>query len=439
MNIYSIEAANLHVADNRQRREFKPEQIVELSDSIARNGLIQPLVVRLRGEGGTTLVAGERRKRAIEYCWNIGNVVKCGETVYPEGIFPCLFLGDLDPIDAMEIELEENIRRVDLTWQESAAATSQLFELRRLQALKAGLPEPKVKDIAKELRPEGNETAAETFTREQLIVSRHLDNPEISGAKSAKEALKLLKRQEQTQRNIELGEKVGLTFTAAVHRLYQGDCFELMSGGCEEDQFDVILTDPPYGINAQDFNDSGGRTVGGHGYDDTPENLLDLTLRCAELFWTLAKPQAHLYWFCDIDYFVIIKKAFECRGWKVFRTPIIWHNPTSMRAPWPEHGPQRKWQMCLFAIKGDKHVNVLAPDLVEYRSDENLGHPAQKPVALFIDLLKRSVQPGDVVFDPFAGSGTIFPAAHSLKCKAVGIELDAAAYGIAVKRLGELK
>jgi DNA modification methylase len=59
-------------------------------------------------------------------------------------------------------------------------------------------------------------------------------------------------------------------------------------------------------------------------------------------------------------------------------------------------------------------------------------------VSLYEDLLKRSARPGDSVLDPFAGSGTIFPAAHSLKIKATGIELDPSAYGIAVKRLGEL-
>ena len=80
-------------------------------------------------------------------------------------------------------------------------------------------------------------------------------------------------------------------------------------------------------------------------------------------------------------------------------------------------------------------VNKIAPDLVSFNPDSNLGHNAQKPVALFEDLLRRSVSPGDLVLDPFAGSGTIFPAAHNLKCKATGIELDSASYGICLKRL----
>lgn len=81
----------------------------------------------------------------------------------------------------------------------------------------------------------------------------------------------------------------------------------------------------------------------------------------------------------------------------------------------------------------------LAPDVVTYASDENLGWAAQKPVGLFADFLARSCRAGDSVLDPFCGSGTVFPAAHGMKVKATGIEMDPTAYGIAVKRLGELK
>jgi DNA modification methylase len=77
--------------------------------------------------------------------------------------------------------------------------------------------------------------------------------------------------------------------------------------------------------------------------------------------------------------------------------------------------------------------------VLTWPSDPNLNHPAQKPVALYTDLLRRSCNPGDRVLDPFAGTGTIFPAAHSLKIFATGVEKNQSAYGIAVRRLKELK
>ena len=74
-----------------------------------------------------------------------------------------------------------------------------------------------------------------------------------------------------------------------------------------------------------------------------------------------------------------------------------------MRAPWPENGPQRKWECCLYAVKGKKAVLKMAADLVTYNPDANLGHAAQKPVALFQDLLPFHT------FFPFQGLGFQLP------------------------------
>ena len=72
-------------------------------------------------------------------------------------------------------------------------------------------------------------------------------------------------------------------------------------------------------------------------------------------------------------------------------------------------------------------------------SDANLGHHAQKPVALYDNLLRRSARAGDYILDPFCGTGPVFPAAHALRCRATGIEIDDVACGIAANRLTALK
>jgi site-specific DNA-methyltransferase (adenine-specific) len=339
------------------------------------------------------------------------------------------------------MELEENVRRVDLTWQEKAQATSQLFELRRLQAEKAGAPEPTVGDLAKEINATTDNSAsggAYTAVREDIILSRHLKDPDIAKASSAKEAVKILKRKEESRRHAELGVSVGATFSSSDHTLLKGDCLISMAN-LQPESFDVILTDPPYGMDAQDFGDSGGKTTGGHFYDDSYQNWLPLLRGFADQSYRLAKAQSHAYVFCDIDRFGELKVFMSAAGWRVFRTPILWINPSSFRAPWPESGPQRKYQLCLYATKGDRRVTKLYPDYIMSTTDENLGHPAQKPVGVYSDLLSRSARPGDTVLDPFCGSGTIFPAAHKVLCKATGIEMDPAAYGLAAKRLESLK
>lgn len=436
--MHLVKAEHISIAPDRQRREFDEQSILDLANSIADIGLISPIVVRL-SEGSMVLVAGERRLRAIETLNGLGQSFAHGGRPIPEGSVPCVLHADLDPIDAFEIELEENIRRVDLTWQERSTATSQLYELRRLQAQKRGLAMPDSENFAMAVHPDQTPAAAQRAVKEELILAKHLKDPDVARAPSAREGMKVIQRKEEAARNAALGEAVGRTFGKHSHDLVQGDCLKWMSGWAPN-LFDVILTDPPYGIDAQDFNDSGGKAnAAGHTYDDSYANWLTLIGKFAFDSFRLAKPQAHAYVFCDIDRFVELRSIMARAGWNPFRTPFIWHNPSGQRAPWPAAGPHRKYQMCLYAIKGDRPVLKLSPDLVTYASDTNLGWAAQKPVALYSDLLSRSCRAGDSVLDPFAGSGTIFPAAHGLRVKATGIEIDPAAYGLAVKRLGELK
>jgi DNA modification methylase len=438
MKLHTIAVEDIVVPKNRQRRFFNETQIQELASSIADNGVIHPLVVRRSEETNEIiLVAGERRLRALDIVWGFGQEVRCGEWIIPEQHVPCLYLGEIDEISAFEIELEENIRRTDLDWKEKATAVSQLYELRRMQAERDGNSTPTVATIAEEISGT-SEGQHQENVRQDIILARNLDNPVVAKATSRKEAFKALKRDEESKRNEELGRTVGTTFSAKDHTLLQGDCLSLLKN-LPSSSFDVILTDPPYGIDAQDYGDSGGKTGGSHRYDDSFERWAVLMEGLSVESFRLAKAQAHAYVFCDVDNFGMLRSMFSKAGWKCFRTPFIWVNPTAMRAPWPEQGPQRKWQMILYCVKGNKPVTRLYSDVITYPSDPNLGHQAQKPVGLYSDLLRRSIRPGDAVLDPFCGTGTIYPACHEVKCKATGIELDEAAYGIAVQRLEALK
>lgn len=436
MSLKLIRRQLLAIPEDRQRKEFDHGYISDLAQSIERNGLINLPVLR----DNRTLIAGECRVKAIEQLWATGGQLRYGGQTVEEGYIPFQDLSNLDPIDAYEIELEENIRRKDLTWQEQAEATSKLMVLRQAQAVRRGEATPTVAAIAQELR--GSSGAAFEQTRAEILVSKHLDDPDVAKAKTAKDALKILKRKEDLARSAALGAAIGPSFTAESHTLLNCDAL-LWLEEAESNQFDCILTDPIYGIDAHEFNDSGGKAGGGgtgsHFYDDSYSRWREHMAVLSVQGMRITKPQAHLYAFCDVDRFVEMKSIFGDAGWKVFRTPLIWINPTAIRAPWPDQGPQRKYQIILYAVKGDKHVKALRPDVLTFPSDDNLNHHAQKPVALYADLLGRSCGPGDSVLDCFCGSGPVFPSAHGLKVKATGVELDPSAYGIAVKRLQELK
>jgi DNA modification methylase len=393
--------------------------------------------VREEEDKTLTLVAGERRMRAITDLWMLGGTFKYNDEPVPEGMIPYVTLGQLSPLEAEEAELEENLHRKDLTWQESAAAKAKLHRIRSAQAQAEGRIHT-VADTAMELKGRSNGSFQENL-RKDIIVSRHLDNPEVAKAKTADEAFKILKRQEIAQKNVELAKTAGKTFNSSIHQVHNTDCLSWMTAS-DPEQFDVILTDPPYGMGADSFGDGGGGRLANntHQYKDDYESWKALMLQWCPLAFKVAKAQAHAYVFCDIANFHELGQMMKAAGWYVFRTPFICTKPGSGRVPLPDEGPRRQYEVLLYAIKGHKKTTAIYSDVITTTADAGLQHGAQKPVALFENLLQRSVRPGDTVLDSFAGSGTILPAAHRFQCKAVAIEMNPEYYGICLKRAQNL-
>jgi len=432
-----IDINKINIGADRQRKEFDPVAIMELVETIKTKGLLHAIVVREEEDKTLTLVAGERRLRAITDLWMLGGVFKYNDELVPEGMIPYVTLGQLSPLDAEEAELEENLHRKDLTWQESAAAKAKLHRIRSAQAQAEGRIHT-VADTAMELKGRSNGSFQENL-RKDIIVSRHLDNPEIAKAKTSDEAFKILKRQEIAQKNVELAKTVGKTFNSSIHQVHNTDCLSWMNAA-DPEQFDVILTDPPYGMGADSFGDGGGGRLANntHQYKDDYESWKALMLQWCPLAFKVAKSQAHAYVFCDIANFHELGQMMKAAGWYVFRTPFICTKPGSGRVPLPDEGPRRQYEVLLYAIKGHKKTTAIYSDVITTTADSGLQHGAQKPVALFENLLQRSVRPGDTVLDSFAGTGTILPAAHRFQCKAVAIEMNPGSYGICLKRAQNL-
>lgn len=427
----TVPLSRISISQNRQRRDFDPQRLMELQESIEKLGLMHPIVVR-QSNGSFELVAGERRLRAIQELWTLGSSFECGGVRFEGGTVPVVNMGDLDPLQAMDAELSENIVRQDLSWQERAEALAKLHKLR--SSLN---PAHKVADLAEEVtgRRDGR---YQDDTRQALIVAKHLDNPIVAKAKDVKEAFKLLRREEDNANFARRAIEVGQTYGKHLHTILHGDCLTWMQD-LPPASFDVICTDPPYGMGADEFGDGAGRlTAIDHSYGDSQDEFRSLLTAAAPLFTRIAKPSAALYLCCDIDQFAWLRDLFKANGWYVFRTPLINVKAGSGRVPLPDHGPRRQYETILFAFIGGRKVNSIQSDVIISRGDEQLGHGAQKPVALFQDLLARSCRPGDTVLDPFAGTGTALAAGHELKCIVTAIEQNPAYYGMCVKRLEEL-
>jgi ParB family chromosome partitioning protein len=98
---------------NQPRKDFEPEALQELADSIRQHGLIQPLTVRSRGNGFYQIIAGERRWRAARLA---------GLKQVP------VYVIDADDRKVMELALVENLQRSDLNPLEEARGFRSLLE-----------------------------------------------------------------------------------------------------------------------------------------------------------------------------------------------------------------------------------------------------------------------------------------------------------------------
>lgn len=422
------------VPEDRQRKEFEPEALSDLCDDICFNGLQHAPVVRTTARG-TELVSGERRLRCIRDLAAAGIPIRIGTTNVPLDHIPVTDFGSLSDREASVIELHENIKRHDLTWQERALAEAKLHEVRSDEAAEVGQKQTytaTAEELAgRKLSPTEVPTAI-AEVRTSVVLAKALADPDVAAAKTAREALKIFSKKETERHYSEVAKSLQQTQTHDRHLLIKGDSKFLM-GGLEAEKFDVLLCDPPYGIDAQNF---GSQVFNEHKFDDSQPTWLDLMGELAEQSFRFCKSKAHAYVFCDPQHWSILHSIFKDAGWSPWRTPLIWHKGSGM-LPRPEHGPRRCYESILYAIKGDKTTTGVYSDVLVYSPEKTTIHPDQKPVDLYVDLLRRSSRPGEFVVDPFAGSGTIFVAANKLQLSATGIEQEETSYAIATERLKE--
>ena len=441
-----IDRKNLEVPAQRQRKEFAKPALDELKNSILSYSLLHAPVVQQQGDR-FILVAGERRLRALDMIAAEGSYFWHNKEQYLPGFLPVVLLDEaLSELTRSEIELTENVERVELPWQDRIAALNYIHELR-----KAANPRQSAMDTAKELVAEGNTmtatstaaspAAVKTTQMELLranIISKHLDKPEIAKARNATEAYNLIISNEERAFHAELIRR-GETKVASVE-VRHGSLLDILPK-LDSGQFDTILSDPPYGINV----DAGGfrsRTVHAHNYEDTPESARAI-LSCI-LFegFRVCKPRANLFIFCDIDLFGWIKDTAARAGWDPFRTPVSWGKSDSEgTAPWGREGFRRTIEWIFFARKGQKGLFCSPIDYLRHnrvaRNEREYG--PEKPVPLLKELLAASTLPGEYVLDPCCGSGSTLVAARELKMRALGIEVEEKAYNLSLTKINNLE
>jgi DNA modification methylase/ParB-like chromosome segregation protein Spo0J len=431
------------VVGQRQRREIELGKLASLRESILARGLLHPPIAAWDGAAKTyRLIAGERRLRALDHIAEQQQFFLCdGETFLP-GEIPITRLTDLSPADLFDAELEENILREDLDWQDRIRAIAASHSMR-----KAENPEQTLTATAKELVEKGATQSVAGLAqriREAEIVAPHLGNPSIAKARNASEAFQLVIQAEEAAFAAELIKRTTAK-AESQHQLIEvrhGDSTKILPG-LDGEQFDLILCDPPYGLSAG----SGGfrsRTVHHHNYEDSPE-AARLLLGCiiSEGF-RVCKNRANLFIFTDIDHFDWLRTISAQAGWTPFRTPVIWAKSDSEGlAPWGRQGFRRTYELIFFATKNKRGLITSPVDILRHnrvsRADRDYG--PEKPMGLLKELIEAATLPNDFILDPCCGSGSSLDAARESRRRALGIEIDEATFNLSLVRAksGKLK
>lgn len=408
------------VAKDRFRKEFPEKKQKELREGILSIGLLHPITVEVVGEE-YHLRAGERRLRVLTQLLAEGTSFKHGQDVYSTAI-PCIDWAELSEQQRLEIEVRENIDRLDFAWDERVKATAALHKF-----LKSKNPNQSIKDTAAEIRGEAQVGGEAQRVSNALIIEKHLHLPEVAKAKDEKQAMKVIEKIAAAGHRAKL--VAAAVKTVSPHRLIKGAALESLQS-MPDGVFDVVLTDPIYGIDAQAFGEMAST---GHDYKDSYKTWKEFfTYACDELY-RVTKPAAHCYLFCDQRRFEELATLMTLANWTVFPSMLIWVKENGM-VPFPDHGPRRTYECILYAWKGGRKTLQLKSDVIRVPAVKKLKHGAQKPVALYRELLTRSANPGDTVLDFMGGSGTILVAANLMNCKATYIEQNEDSFNIAKLR-----
>jgi len=199
-------------------------------------------------------------------------------------------------------------------------------------------------------------------------------------------------------------------------KLIHGDSLQALKGYADN-HFDIAIVDPPYGYRTEQTKNINFRQENKN-WNIAPTN---------EYFDELQRVSKNqIIW--GGNYFSYLWKDIQ-RGF------VIWHkdNPVKnfadVELAWTSFDllPQYyyyAWGGLADGIKGrnKKHKNI---------------HPTQKPVSLYKWLLETYTSEGDLILDTHLGSGSIAIAAHYMKRKLIGYEIDKEYYDAACKRFKE--
>jgi len=221
------------------------------------------------------------------------------------------------------------------------------------------------------------------------------------------------------------------------HRIEQlADGITLHCGDCREilpmlGKVDVVVTDPPYGVDGQQNTKTAKRRIDGRknnylGFDDSVGYVCDVAVPV--ITWLIDHGPGR----------VILTPGNRCLTF--YPSPDSFgaiYQPASVGLqPWGRADAQP----ILYYGKSPYGGNALPSQRCSYTLTETAepnGHPCPKPLAFWTKVVRSASLEGETVLDPFMGSGTTGVAAVKLGRKFTGIEIEPKYFDIACRRISD--
>ncbi len=405
-----VKLSDINIKSDRFRADFG--DIEELAESIKEFGLIQLPVV----DEDLNVIAGERRIRACKYL----NMEEIEVRV----------LNDVDELNKREMELEENIRRKDFTWQEEVRAKQELHKIKQEQhGSKIPGHETEgtwgIEDTAEELDQSLGSVSMDITLAEALE-----QYPELEKEKNKHQAMKKYKKLKEDEIYQEMLSVLEDKDVSEKYELHNCDCIEWLESQ-EDESVDLIIMDPPWGIGMDSQSELSKHTD--IEYSDALDDILFMTDKALEESYRILKEDRHLYFFFGIRHYQLFYEVLIENGFEVDEVPLVWAKGQPGSAAKGRTYPS-SYEVIFFAYKGKRdlktgdwnHFSIPRP-----KNDDRV-HSAQKPIALLERFILNSSEPGEIVVDPFCGSGSTVAAAVLQDRYGIGIEKSDKVYAKAV-------
>lgn len=422
--------------DERQRREIDVE---DLLPSIKRMGILNPIILSPEGD----LIAGERRLTAA---------LKLKlETV------PVRYADTLTDLDRQLIELDENIRRLDLPWQDKARAMARMLEIFRQDD-----PNLTVQAFADHIGYNVNWVHKNLTAAEELAKG----NERVVNAPTMTKAINVITRENERMTNNVLADildgfageteappyeteelsdediatmPLSDVVIAAEERAQAPakpprvrpveddiliEDFHEWAANYSGPKFNLIHCDFPYGVNLQDSDQAGANR---QMYEDSEDVYFELLATLAEHQNRFISSSAHMIFWYSMKFHSLTLDFFkdEMPEWTFDELPLIWHKTDNKGiAPDVERRPRRVYETALFGWRGDRKLVKLGSNA--YGAPKaNSSHVSEKPEPVLRQFLSMVCDSHSRLFDPTCGSGSALRAAESLGASRVlGLERD---------------